>query len=41
MSGQNVSKLHIESVQDEQKLKSKSNQAGLSVGVSFGDPTLN
>ncbi|MFZ7199591.1 hemagglutinin repeat-containing protein [Avibacterium avium] len=34
-------KLQIESVQDEQKLKSKSNQAGLSVGVSFGDPTLN
>ncbi|POY43707.1 hypothetical protein C3007_09155, partial [Avibacterium gallinarum] len=30
-------KLQIESVQDEQKLKSKSNQAGLSVSVSFGN----
>ncbi|MFU2048682.1 hemagglutinin repeat-containing protein, partial [Avibacterium gallinarum] len=30
-------KLQIESVQEEQKLKSKSNQAGLSVSVSFGN----
>ncbi|MFU2047553.1 hemagglutinin repeat-containing protein, partial [Avibacterium gallinarum] len=30
-------KLQIESVQDEQKLKSKSNQAGLSVSVSLGN----